>query len=145
MSDESTYPIDRVAQLTGHSKQMLDYLCRIEVIIPAVAGRRGRGRMRRFHFADIVLLRTIKLLLDQGVSVKKIKKSLKNIREKFSEFTPNQLPSGFIFTDGKEVYLKTAEDALAEISKSGQLSFCFIIDMQTLKKDVDERLKAISA
>lgn len=101
--------------------------------------------MRRFHFADIVLLRTIKLLLDQGVSVKKIKKSLKNIREKFSEFTPNQLPSGFIFTDGKEVYLKTAEDALAEISKSGQLSFCFIIDMQTLKKDVDERLKAISA
>ncbi len=145
MSDESTYPIDQVAKLTGHSKQMLDYLCRMEIIVPAVAGRRGRGRMRRFHFADIVLLRTIKLLLDQGVSVKKIKKSLTTIREKFHDLTPGQLPSGFIYTDGNEVYLQTAEDTLAEISKSGQLSFCFIIDTKTLKKDVDERLKTLSA
>lgn len=145
MSDESTYPIDRVAELTGHSKQMLDYLCRMEVVVPAKAGRRGRGRMRRFHFPDIILLRTIKLLLDQGVSVKKIKHSLITIREKFTDFTPAQLPGGFIYTDGKEVYLKTAEDTLAEISKSGQLSFCFIIDMQTLKKDVDKRLNAIGA
>lgn len=145
MSDESTYPIDHVAELSGHSKQMLDYLCRMEIVVPAKAGRRGRGRMRKFHFADIVLLRTIKLLLDQGVSVKKIKKSLITIREKFSDFTPGQLPSGFIYTDGKEVYLQTAKDTLAEISKSGQLSFFFIIDMQTLKKDVDERLKTLSA
>ncbi|MFZ3032966.1 MAG: MerR family transcriptional regulator [Parvibaculum sp.] len=139
MIDESHYDLRQVHQWTGHSEQMIDYLCRTGIVTPVEPGRRGRGRMRKFKFADIVLLRTVKLLLDQGVSVKKISASLQNIREKFEEFTPGQLPNHYIFSDGQNVYLKIKKDVLAEISKSNQLAFSFIMHLPALQKDIDKR------
>ena len=139
MKDESLYDLRQVHQWTGHSEKMIDYLCRSEIVIPTIAGRRGRSRMRMFTFADVVLLRAVKLLLDQGVSVRKIRISLKNIRDKFHEFTPGQLPNQYIFSDGKNVFLKTGDDVLAEVSKSNQLAFSFIMNLQTLNADVKKR------
>lgn len=140
MTDESIlYDLRQVHQWTGHSEKMLDYLCRTEIVTPVEAGRRGRGRMRKFTFPDIVLLRAVKLLLDQGVSVRKIRSSLKNIREKFQEFTPGQLPNEYIFSDGQNVYLRTQKDVLAEISKSNQLAFSFIMHLPKLQKDIENR------
>lgn len=98
--------------------------------------------MRQFEFADVVLLRTIKHLLDQGVSVIKVKKSLKNLREKFNEFTPGQFPKQFICSDGQEVYLKTQKGVLAEISKSNQLTFAFVMNLQALQVDLDKKKPA---
>ncbi len=95
--------------------------------------------MRKFVFADIVLLRAVKLLLDQGISVRKIRLSLANIREKFHEFTPGQLPNHYIFSDGKNVYLQTKDDVLAEISRSNQLAFSFIMDLKSLGDDIEKR------
>lgn len=101
--------------------------------------------MREFEFADVVLLRTIKHLLDQGVSPKKVKKSLLNLRQRFSEFTPGQLPKEFICSDGKEVYLKTKKNVLAEISKSNQFAFAFIMDLSKLQADLEKRKPAAIA
>lgn len=139
MESESLYDLRQVHRWTGHSQQMIDYLCRMDIVTPAESGRRGRGRMRKFVFADIVLLRAVKLLLDQGISVKKIRKSLTNIREKFHEFTPGQLPNHYIFSDGKNVYLRTKSNVLAEISKSNQLTFSFIMDLKSLSEDIEKR------
>ncbi len=122
--------------------EMVDYLCRMEVVVPALSGRRGRGRMREFEFADVILLRTVKHLLDQGVSVKKVRKSLTNLRQKFGEFTPGQLPKHFICSDGKEVYLRTRKDVLAEISRSNQLTFAFVMNLDALHADLARRKPA---
>lgn len=139
MADESLFTLRQVSVWTGLSVEMIDYLCRMEIIIPATTGRRGRGRMRTFRFPDVVLLRMVKHLLDQGVSVKKVKVSLLILRDKFAEFTPGQLPKHYICSDGKDVYLKTRKDVLAEISKSSQLTFAFVMNLDALQEDLTKR------
>lgn len=136
MPDESLFTLRQVSLWTGLSEEMIDYLCRMDVVTPTTSGRRGRGRMRTFRFPDVVLLRTVKHLLDQGVSVKKVRMSLVNLRNKFSEITPGQLPKQFICSDGKEVYLRTRKDVLAEISRSSQLTFAFVMNMDALHEDL---------
>jgi DNA-binding transcriptional MerR regulator len=142
LTDESRFTLRQVSVWTNLSEEMIDYLCRMEIVTPAVAGRRGRGRMREFEFADVVLLRTVKHLLDKGVSVKKVRNSLNNLREKFTEITPGQMPKRFICSDGNEVYLRTKKDVLAEISKSGQLTFSFVMNLDALHADVAKRKPA---
>lgn len=139
MPDESLITLRQVSLWTGLSEEMIDYLCRMNVVTPATSGRRGRGRMRTFRFPDVVLLRMVKHLLDQGVSVKKVKMSLVNLRNKFSEITAGQLPKQFICSDGKEVYLRTQKDFLAEISRSSQLTFAFVMNLDALHADLARR------
>lgn len=139
---ESRFTSLQVHKWTGLSLDMIDYLCRMEIVKPVSCGRRGRGRMREFVFADVVLLRTIKHLLNQGISVKKLKVSLMNLREKFTEFTPGNMPKKFLYSDGKELYIKTQEDILIEISKSNQMAFGFILDLKNLQEDLTKQRPA---
>lgn len=142
MPDESLLSLRQVHLWTGLSMEMIDYLCRIDLVTPAVAGRRGRGRMREFKFSDVVFLRTISHLLESGISVKKVKSSLIILKNVFNIDSIDSLPDGFLFSDGKEVYLYNNDEIITELSRSGQMTFAFVLGVSSLKEDLRNRTPA---
>jgi DNA-binding transcriptional MerR regulator len=121
------------------SLHMLDYLCRQGIVIPSGSEVRGRGRARRYTFADIVLLRVISKLLDQGISVLRCKKSLLAMRR----HRPNMmrfLGKKYLLTDGVDVFLQN--NGVLERIDSGQTSFAFVLGLASVREDVAAKLES---
>lgn len=130
---------DEAASLSGLSRAMVDYLCRTKLLVPTIPQRRGRGRQRRYSFGDVILLRALARMLEAGISVLHLKRSLQSLRKYHPEITPNTLPATHIVTDGRTIYFKHGKDGLEELTK-GQFSFAFIVELERVKREVLDEL-----
>lgn len=129
------FVIAEAAVLSGLSQSMLDYLCRQNVLVPSTPGRRGPGRPRRYSFGDVVMLRVIARLLKAGVSVEKSKRALRALRRYHKDITPTSLPTQYLVTDGKAVYLRNRENLL-DLDGTGQMSFFFVLELRNVQNEV---------
>ena len=123
MPVEKTFQISRAADLAGLSVPMVDYLCRTGVVHPSASQRRVRGKVRRFTFADLVLLRTLAALLSRGISVARIKEALKTLRRRYPVSSEDVLAERYLVTDGKWVFFKGKNAPLEEVNRGGQFAF----------------------
>lgn len=131
------FSTNQAVSLTGMSKTMLDYLVRTEILVPSLSPKRTkRGRGRRYSFSDIVALRTLAKLLDAGVSVKRLKVSLKRLFKSHSEITPRKIPGKFLVTDGKDIYFWNKGKLLENLSIDGQLAFSFVMELKPIHNQV---------
>jgi DNA-binding transcriptional MerR regulator len=126
-------------RLSGVGRAMLDYLCRTDVIRPTLSVGRGRGKARRFAFADIVMLRVLAKLLKAGVSVSRMKRALAALRRYHPEISPTSLPASHLVTDGKAVYLKDSSEVLEDL-QTGQHAFAFIIELGRVRTEVMDKI-----
>ena len=77
------YNTDELAELLGWPASRIRTLARDGLL---TATRRGRAY--RFGFRDIVLLRTAKTLIEQGVSYSKVRRSLQNLKRSLPDGRP---------------------------------------------------------
>lgn len=127
--------------LAGYrTTHMLDYLARSEIVIPSKARAPGRGRRRLYTFADLLLLRAFNRLLSRGVPVKKLKEGLATLRRKFPDLHTEGIPAKFLITDGTNILFEESPAKILDLNSDGQLVFGFIIDMQAVKQEVDEKI-----
>lgn len=63
----------QVVNITGLSARQLNYWRRTNVIEPSSVTQGGHAR---YSFTDLIALKTVKQLLEQGVSLQKIRKSI---------------------------------------------------------------------
>ncbi len=63
----------QVVNITGLTARQLNYWRRTEVIKPSATTQGGHAR---YSFTDLIALKTVKQLLDHGVSLQKIRKSI---------------------------------------------------------------------
>lgn len=118
------------------SVAMLDYLERSRVFVRKKASKQ-RGKGRRYTFRDLLILKVIKSLLDAGVSVATLRKSLQEFQNWRWKAEPTVLEDElgglrYLIASGDRVYFAHSPDALVELSKKGQLAFTFILDMDVL-------------
>jgi DNA-binding transcriptional MerR regulator len=130
-----SFLIAHAAKLSGLTTYMVDYLCREDILVPQVRGRRGRGRPRRYSFGDVVMLRVIARLLKSGVSVKRLKRALKTLRPYHRNISRDTLMTNYFVTDGRQVFLHDKE-ALIDLDGSGQMSFMFVLELEDVRQDV---------
>lgn len=129
------------AHVAGLSPVMVDYLCRTGIVVPTC---RGRGRPRIYSFADLVMLRTVAHLLQAGVAVARLKKSLQAAQRSHPQLK-NQASNGrFLVTDGVRVYYRSSRELLEELT-SGQYAFRFVVEMKSIRRQVAERLAVVNA
>ncbi|WP_420854553.1 MerR family transcriptional regulator [Sneathiella marina] len=133
---EHAYYVKDAARLSGLTVTMVNYLCRSDVLTPSLNYKPGRGRARQYSFGDIVILRALAKLLSFGVSVARIKVALKTIKNRHPEITPNTLPARYLVTDGNQVFLRQNGATLETLDESGQMSFIFVIELQSLCNEV---------
>ena len=72
------YRVGDVAKIIGISHRQLQYWDETDLVRPGV---RTPGGHARYAFEDLVALKTAKRLIDAGVSVQRIRKSIRALRE----------------------------------------------------------------
>lgn len=122
----------------GLTAKMVDYLCRTRTVVPSGEATPGRGRQRRYIFGDLVILRGVAHLLRAGVSVAKLNRALALLRERSGEISTSSVPARFLVTDGQNIFLRSADQALVDLSGNGQLVFAFVIELEKLRREVVE-------
>lgn len=90
-----TFATGDTARITGLTDDQLRRWDRTGLLPATVREGEGHGRRRRWSFADLVVLRSIRRLRDQNVSVQKISKAFRYLRRTYPELTDNL--SGVVF------------------------------------------------
>lgn len=76
-----SYTTTDVAQMTGFSIRQLDYWARQNILAPGIQQSSGPGTRRLYSFDDIVQLRFIRRLKQQGWSTQKIRQAIVQVRD----------------------------------------------------------------
>src|SRR5438045_1806144 len=68
-----SYRGPQVCKIVGISYRQLDYWTRTGLITPSIKAASGSGIQREYSYQDLVALKTIKSLLDTGISLQKVR------------------------------------------------------------------------
>ncbi len=133
------YNSKTACKLVDISKRQIGYWDETHLIKPSVQEASGRGTIRLYSFADLVQLTVVKSLIDQGISLQKIRKSVNYLKKNFPQIEKPLAQLKFL-TDGKTIFILTSNkkeilDALAE----GQLVFSIALGqiIENLKGEVE--------
>jgi len=124
---DGLYAVTEVARLFGFKPSRLRYWHRSGLLEPSA---RLRGR-NYYTFQDLVSVRAAKGLLDQGVPLQQVRRSVDSLRSAFPD-TTRPLSQLRVLADGRAVLVQ--DDAGAYDAETGQTVLDFSVD--TLESDV---------
>jgi DNA-binding transcriptional MerR regulator len=126
-----------VAALSGLTKHMVDYLCRHGLLTVSHSNERGYGKRRQFSFTDVLLARSIRQLLDAGVSVLSLRTALLALREQLhTESTAVLRDKRIVICEGVP-YLSEPNKPPRDLLKNGQMVFSFVLEIERLWKTAE--------
>jgi tetratricopeptide (TPR) repeat protein len=126
------YSATDVARLFGVTSSRLRYWDRTEFLSPS--GRRGRRRY--YTFQDLIGLRAAKSLLDAGLPLQRVRKSVDSLRALLPKVT-RPLSELRVVADGQSVLVRDAQGPFDPRTGQGVLDF----DVSALRDDVVRTLK----
>ena len=118
--------------LSGLSKHMVDYLCRHGILTVSRSQMRGYGKRRRFNFTDILLARSIRELLQAGVSVLSMRTALVELGRQLHSDSPAVLRDKRIVIRGGVPYLSQPDEPPTDLLARGQMAFSFVLEIEDL-------------
>jgi DNA-binding transcriptional MerR regulator len=136
MTVREFYTTKRAAELTDLSPAMLHYFRRIGIL--SGAGTRGsrRGRKQLYSFGDLVVLRALARLLEQGIEVKRLKDQIRVLIERSQNMTSDPYFVRFLATDGHDIFYCPTSESFLEQATSGQLAFAFLLDVHQIQREI---------
>ena len=137
-----TFQTGDVTRLTGLKFSKLQHYDNTDFIKPSAkqADGTGTGGRRLYSFKDVVQLKVVKKLSDNGIPLQKLRKIKEfleslNLEEPFAE--------AYLVTDGQDVFLRTGEELISTLKDPGQMAFSItILDLkQTISELKEEAAK----
>ena len=123
---------------TGCTHHQLRYWDRVGLVVPSVQGTGGRPGVRRLYsFRDLVALRVVKSLLDNGMSLQRVRRAWDYLRRNAD--MDSHLAEVKLVTDGQSIFkVASDEGELIDALREGQLAFFVAIDeiTRTVEEDV---------
>ena len=115
--------------LSGCTSHQLRYWDKVKLVSPSIQSSFGKpGVPKLYSFRDIVSLKVIKTLLDNGMSIQRVRRAWKYLTKNGN--LDDQLSNIRLVSDGKTIY--SVEDKVVfDALKSGQLAFFETIDQVT--------------
>jgi DNA-binding transcriptional MerR regulator len=129
------------SRVSGLSTWMIGYLCREGFVAPIVSNKGVRGKQRRFSYSDLLVMRTLALLLKRGVEIKRLRESLDVLRRKYPQLSPTELPFRFLVTDGNQIFESVSTDHVLRLDYSAQYEFCFVIDLAPIEREIQAQIR----
>jgi predicted RNase H-like HicB family nuclease len=116
-----------VIRITGLTQRQIDYWDRTHFIKPSIKEASGYGTARLYSFIDLVQLKVARMLIDKGISLQKIRKSINYLKKNFPDIEKPLAQMRFI-TDGETLFVLTdnKKKILDTLSK-GQMVFALAI------------------
>lgn len=134
-----TYSTRSAARISGLSIDMVNYLHRHGIVRISQGKRKGRGIARNYRYTDLLLLRLLSRLLDQGISVLRLKKCLTALQRRGEDLTL-LASKRLVATDGHDVYFGS-RDVLEKLG-TGQMAFAFVLELGSLRNEVRARISS---
>jgi DNA-binding transcriptional MerR regulator len=109
------------ADIVGITYRQLDYWARTDLIRPSLADAKGSGSRRRYSYRDLVELRMIKMLLDSGQKLERVRAAFEYLRDLGDDLSSVQLVIA-----GDSVMLVRDDELIDVVSKyrgQGVLNF----------------------
>lgn len=141
----TTYSTDEAVRVTDISRDMLNYLCRVGVVIPSVSrrqGRRGHGVQRRYSFTDLVSFKVVKKLTASGVSPVKVRKAIRELHS--LGVSVHKLPSSHVVMFDQSVYLWDGTGDPFRVV-DGQRAFGFVLDLAYIREELIRDIGQLAA
>jgi DNA-binding transcriptional MerR regulator len=113
--DREGYRGPAACKIVGISYRQLDYWARTGLVEPSIRKASGSGSQRLYAFEDIVRLRVVKRMLDAGLSLKKVRLAIDELRARGRSLTDTTL-----VTDGSSVLLLEDDQQMLDLVRRGQ-------------------------
>ena len=121
---------EEVQRILGVTGKQLDYWDRLRLVSP----RKELGN-RSYDFGDLIGLRTVKQLVDEGVPANRLRRALAALREKLAQVHA-PLAELRVLSDGKDIVVERDGARLEPLS--GQ----FVLNFET--RELDERVRVMA-
>lgn len=132
------YNSKTACKLTGITKRQIDYWDSSHLIKPSIQEAGGRGTVRLYSFEDLVQIVVVKKLKGQGITLQKIRKSIRYLQKNFPEVDKPLAQLKFI-TDGEAIFILTKDKkVILDTLGKGQLVISLAIGqiIEELKGEV---------
>ncbi|MGH2767869.1 MAG: MerR family transcriptional regulator [Candidatus Methylomirabilales bacterium] len=125
----------QASQFTGCTQHQLRYWDQIGLVKPSVQSTRGRPGVRRLYsFRDLVALKVVRSLLDGGMSLQRVRRAYKYLRDKAK--LEEHLAEVKLITDGQSIFhVARDEGEILDALRQGQMAFFLAIDKITRNLD----------
>jgi tetratricopeptide (TPR) repeat protein len=130
MGATDRFSSENVRRILGLTARQLDYWDRLRLVSP-----KKEQENRFYDFRDLIGLRTVKQLVEEGVPANRLRRALAALREKLVQVQA-PLTELRILSDGKDVIVERHGARLEPLS--GQ----FVLNFQT--RDLDEKVRVIA-
>lgn len=131
------FTAQQACRLTGCTAHQLRYWDRVNLVRPTLQRTGGRpGRRRLYAFRDLVALRVVKSLLDNGMSVQRVRRAWDYLRR--TADMDRHLAEVRLVTDGHSIFRIASNDGeLIDALRDGQLAFFVAISEITHEVEED--------
>ena len=130
------YTTTQIVRLIGITPRQVHYWDKTNLIRPSLAGS-GKGSLKHYSFINLVEFRAVKSMLDQGISVQAVRKTLDHLRSHYPELK-SHLSEFKLITNGKDIFAIDIEGKGIKIP-DGQL--VLIIPFGDYYKDMQKLIK----
>ena len=101
----------KAADIVGISYRQLDYWARTDLIRPSLADAKGSGSRRRYSYRDLLELKLVKTLLDDGIKLESIREAFGYLRDQLGE----DLSTAKLVIAGNSAVLVRENDELVDV------------------------------
>lgn len=138
--EDQAFTADQACRLSGCTHHQLRYWDRVGLVAPSVQGSGGRPGVRRLYsFRDLVALRVVRSLLDNGMSLQRVRRAWDYLRREGA--MEDHLAQVKLVTDGQSIFTISNDDGeILDALRQGQLAFFVAIDeiARDVKEDVTQ-------
>lgn len=130
------------SRITRLSLRQLQYWDDTDLVCPSVLRARGRGSRRLYLEQDLVRLKVVKRLLDMGMSVQSMRRSLAFLRRLMDGRQP--LDELTLVSDGHSIYAYRDDDVILDTLHDGQQVFRLSLGelSKEVRGDIDRGFRA---
>ena len=130
----------QVCKIVGITYRQLDYWARTDLVRPSISDARGSGTQRIYSYTDLVGLRTIKQLLEEGVSLRSTRKALECLRASGGDVASASL----VIADDRSVLAHSGQE-LFDLLRGGQGVLSIVLGMEKIVSEVDGAITQLAA
>ena len=136
--NQDAFTSKQACYLSGCTSHQLRYWDKVGLVSPSIQSSHGKpGVPKLYSFRDIVSLKVIKTLLDNGMSIQRVRRAWRYLTRNGD--LQDELSKTKLISDGETIY--TIEDKkVFDALKLGQLAFFETIDYvaKEVKEDVSK-------
>ena len=138
-SAEQGYRAPRAAKVAGITYRQLDYWARQNYVRPSLEDAKGSGSQRLYTFRDLLKLKVMKQLLDQGMSLQRTRSAIEAL-EKMGE----DVASARLVLAGPRALLVHSDGEVSDVL-SGQGVLALVLPMSGVVEELHAAITTLPA